>query len=91
MHVDKTVENAKQCMCFKCPSYAPICKAKNWSDISFHNERIDDFKHYEMMFCAFEKSNCIHENRGCLCVKCPVHKKYGLNNEDYCLTTGGVL
>ncbi len=91
MHVDKTVENIKQCMCFKCPSYTPICKAKNWSDISFLGENISKHSHYEMMFCAFEKSNCIHENRGCLCVKCPVHQKYELNNEDYCLKTGGVL
>ena len=48
-------------------------------------------EHLELMFCAFEKSNCIHENRGCLCEKCPVHKKYALNNEDYCLNTGGIL
>ena len=91
MRVDKTLENIKQCVCLKCPSYTLGCRSKNRDNIALLNEDIDKIKHHEIMFCAFEKSNCIHENRGCLCVKCPVHKKYELNNEDYCLKTGGVL
>lgn len=88
MIVEKTTENAKACRCLVCPSYTPACKMKNGKDIPFD---VSGLSHLEMMFCAFEKSNCIHENLGCLCEKCSVHKKYALNNEDYCLKTGGVL
>lgn len=88
MRVNKTIENVKQCICDKCPSYTLACRNKN---NFLHDDNIADLNHYEMMFCAFEKSNCIHENRGCICSKCAVHKKYQLNNEDYCLSTGGVL
>lgn len=86
MRVNKTIENAKQCICFRCPSYTLACKNK-----FLEEDDISDLNHYEMMFCAFEKSSCIHENRGCICSKCDVHKKYQLNNEDYCLKTGGVV
>ena len=65
-----------------------IQQLKNGKDIPYD---VSHLEHLELMFCAFEKSNCIHENRGCLCEKCPVHKKYALNNEDYCLNTGGIL
>ena len=91
MHVDKSIENLRECLCLECPSYTKFCKKKNvYKDI---DDKIDMNKlgHLEMMFCAFEKSDCIHENLGCLCMKCPVHKKYALNSEDYCLATGGVL
>lgn len=91
MHVDKTPENARFCMCLTCPSYTLSCKLKNETDLEQKAEEIKNLEHWEMMFCAFEKSHCIHENRGCLCVKCPVHKKYALNNEDYCLNTGGIM
>lgn len=91
MQVDKTLENARSCLCLQCPSYTKGCHLKNESDVVAKMPRIDEFSHFEIMFCAFEKSNCIHENRGCLCTKCPVHQKYALNNEDYCLSTGGIL
>ncbi len=88
MRVDKTLENAEQCICVKCLSYTLACKNKN---NTFENGCIENLNHYEKMFCAFEKSDCISENRGCICLKCAVHKKYKLNNEDYCVNTGGVL
>ncbi len=88
MRVDKTIDNVKGCLCRSCPSYSSHCKLKSGEYLPFD---ISHLSHLEVMFCAFEKSNCIHENRGCLCGKCPVHKKYALNNEDYCLCTGGVL
>ena len=91
MHVEKTIDNAKSCLCFTCPSYTTHCKMKNSDEIALDMSHINDASHMELMFCAFEKSNCIHENRGCLCQDCPVHKKYKLNNEDYCLNTGGIL
>ena len=88
MRVDKTVENVRSCLCWKCPSYSSRCKLKNGQEIPFD---VSHLQHLEVMFCAFEKSNCIRENQGCLCAKCMVHKKYALNNEDYCLNTGGVF
>lgn len=91
MRVDKTVENAHECQCLKCPSYTKTCKMKNnmYTPLDVA-DRIDNDEHWELLFCAMDKSNCIHENRGCKCMGCPVHKKYALNNEDYCLHTGGV-
>ncbi len=88
MRVDKTTENALACKCLSCPSYTTTCKLKNGDEIP---QDISKLHHLERMFCAFDKSNCIHENRGCLCEGCPVHTKYALNNEDYCLSTGGIL
>ena len=90
-HVEKTMENLRLCKCFECPSYTKACKSKNSSNLYDNISEIKEVNHLEIMFCAFEKSDCIHENQGCLCLKCPVHKKYALNNEDYCLTTGGIL
>lgn len=91
MRVDRTLENAKSCMCLACPSYTKGCKVKNESEVVHDITHINDVEHFEIMFCAFEKSNCIHEHQGCLCAKCSVHTKYALNNEDYCLNTGGIL
>jgi len=87
MRVEKTMENVNSCMCLSCPSYTTTCKIKNGVETVFD---VSHLEHLEKMFCAFEKSNCIRENRGCLCEKCEVHKKYGLHNEDYCLNTGGI-
>jgi len=91
MRVEKTIENAKNCLCLKCPSYTTFCKHHNKLNELINEKNLADKSHFEMMFCAFEKSACIHENNGCLCLKCPVHKKYELNNEDYCLNNGGVF
>ena len=90
-NVDKTMENIRKCLCLECPSYTKHCKSKNTLKIYENIHKIKDIKHFEIMFCAFEKSDCIDENLGCLCTKCLVHKKYSLNNEDYCMTSGGVL
>ena len=91
MRVEKTATNAQMCQCLSCPSYTTTCKIKN----NMHNNKDvlkkQDDEHWELLFCAMEKSNCIHENRGCVCQVCPIHKKYALNNEDYCLHTGGVF
>lgn len=91
MKVDKTTENARNCMCLTCPSYTKTCKIKNIPNLTKNIIDVDETQHLEIMFCAFEKSNCIHEHKGCLCSDCPVHKKYNLNNEDYCLNTGGIM
>ena len=87
MQVDKTKENACNCLCIMCPSYEKVCKPTK-QDVSTTD--LQNIKHYEKMFCAFEKSNCIHIDRGCLCQNCEVFKKYGLRHKEYCLKTGGI-
>jgi hypothetical protein len=91
MHIEKNLENLNACQCLNCPSYTQSCKLKNKEDLEKRLDNLSAVTHFEKMFCAFEKSHCIHENFGCKCTQCAVHKKYALNNEDYCLHTGGVL
>ena len=91
MKVEKTLENVGKCLCLQCPSYTKSCHLRSEKELFEKINNINTEKHFEVMFCAFEKSDCIQENRGCLCSQCPIHKKYALNNEDYCLSTGGVL
>lgn len=90
MLVAKTKENLKNCRCMECPSYTAGCKIRNYPVNLFKlMDDLDNIEHFEGMFCAFEKSNCIEEDKGCLCEECPVHAKYNLVREDYCLKTGG--
>ena len=42
MHVDKTVENARECMCLTCPSYTKTCKIKNVPELTEEVEHIED-------------------------------------------------
>ena len=92
MLVAKTKENLKACLCRDCPSYTMGCKIKNYPvNLIKLMEDLDNVEHFEGMFCAFEKSHCIDEDRGCLCEECPVHAKYDLVREDYCLKTGGEI
>lgn len=91
MQVAKTKENLKNCQCMHCPSYSTGCKIKSMPENILHMmENIENVEHFEGMFCAFEKSKCIHEDKGCVCDTCPVHKQYQLNKDDYCLKTGGM-
>lgn len=91
MRVDKTKENLKKCICMDCPSYSLGCKIKSAPENLLKlAEGLDKADHYEKMFCAFDKSHCINEDKGCICDNCEVHKYYGLNREDYCIVTGGI-
>lgn len=45
--------------------------------------------HIEGMFCAFGKSNCITDEKGCVCPECAVYKENNLTNVYYCLDEGG--
>ncbi len=88
--VDKTENNIKRCLCLNCPSYSTTCKLKNATQsASRATQNLKNRTHYEKMFCAFEKSNCIHLDRGCLCNECMNFKEYNLENCTYCLHTGG--
>lgn len=74
----------------KCPSYTMGCKIKSMPEtIVKMFEDLENVNHFEGMFCAFEKSKCIHEDKGCMCESCPVYTKYDLVREEYCLKSGG--
>lgn len=91
MQVEKTTGNVCKCLCLMCPSYEKICKINNMNENqNISTKNLQAKIHYEKMFCAFEKSNCIHFNKGCLCDKCEVFKKYNLRKKEYCITTGGM-
>lgn len=84
--VDKTMGNLAKCNCVSCPSFGVYCQAKAIpGDVKELAKGIDHAKHFEGMFCAFEKSDCIHEEHGCKCGDCEVAKDYHLHHLYYCL------
>ena len=90
--VDKTTENIKLCRCMTCPSYTEHCKLKNAPENFLKSlENLQNMQHYEKLYCAFEKSNCIYQDKGCVCSECDVYKNYNLQNHDYCLHNGGIM
>ena len=90
VYVARTKENLERCKCMDCPSYTLGCKIKNMpANLYKLMGNLDETEHFEGMFCAFEKSNCIEEGRGCLCGECEIFHKYRLNRQDFCLTDGG--
>lgn len=89
--VDRTEENLRKCLCADCPSYIVSCKMKNYPiNVAKRIKGIESAEHYEKMFCSFGKSNCIHEDRGCLCDRCEVFVENDLDKEEYCLIDGGL-
>ena len=92
MHtVARTSENLKKCRCSDCPSYTAGCKIKNYPANLFKLvDGLDQAEHFEGMFCAFGKSHCIHEEKGCLCEQCEVFAENKLSREEYCMTDGGI-
>lgn len=89
--IAKTELNASRCMCLNCPSYTTFCKIKNMEQNTTRATKyLTERTHYEKMFCAFEKSNCIHLNKGCMCEECANFKAYHLDKNTYCLHTGGI-
>jgi len=86
----KTKENLKKCICMSCPSYTLGCKMKSMPKnmIGMMGD-ISKKDHFEGLFCAFEKSNCITEKKGCVCATCPVYKENNLEKLYFCTTTDG--
>jgi hypothetical protein len=88
--VAKTKENLAKCMCMKCPSYTFACKMKSMpGNIMAMMSDLAEKKHMEGMYCAFEQSKCIDEEKGCVCGDCPIHKENDLDKGYYCMATGG--
>ena len=83
--VEKTKENLKKCLCMKCPSYSMGCKIKNMPvNMMGMMGDLSKKKRFEGLFCAFGKSKCIKEKKGCLCLNCPVALENNLTEEYYC-------
>lgn len=91
MHtVARTSENLQKCRCSVCPSYTTRCKVKNYPlNLLRIIDGIDNMEHFEAMFCAFGKSNCIHEDKGCLCENCEVFSENNLSKDEYCMSANG--
>jgi hypothetical protein len=89
--VDKTKTNVKNCICTACPSFGFACqmKAKPKNTMEMMKHDIFHVDHMEILFCAFDKSNCIDAPKGCVCPDCPVHSEYKLDKMYYCLANGG--
>lgn len=89
--VSRTSDNLRKCLCSDCPSYTKTCKIKNYPiNLMKLVDGVENVEHYEKMFCAFGKSHCIQEDKGCLCENCEVFAENNLNKEDYCLVDGGL-
>ena len=53
------------------------------------HQGIDKTDNLEGMYCAYEKSRCIEEEKGCVCGKCALTAEYGLDKMYYCTVTDG--
>jgi hypothetical protein len=87
--VAKTKENLKKCLCMKCPSYVFACQIKSMPGNMILMMSDMDKIHAETMFCAYEKSHCIDEEKGCLCATCELFKHYELGKGYFCIVTDG--
>ena len=91
VYVARTKENLERCKCMSCPSYTLGCKLKNMpGNLYKMMENLENIEHFEGMYCAFEKSRCINEDKGCVCSSCDIYNEYKLKKEDYCLANGGI-
>ena len=88
--VPKTKENLKKCICMKCPSYTFACKMKSMpGNVILMMGDMSHKIHAEAMFCAYEKSSCIDEEKGCNCGNCDLFKEYELGKGYFCLVSDG--
>lgn len=89
--VERTKENLMKCQCKSCPTYTFTCKlmAAPGNIILLFDTMNDNRLHAETMFCAYNKSQCITDEKGCKCSSCEVHKENGLDTIYFCTNTGG--
>ncbi|MCK5039667.1 MAG: DUF2769 domain-containing protein [Candidatus Aenigmarchaeota archaeon] len=89
--VEKSKENLKKCICMKCPSYKLGCKMKSMPKnmMTMLKGNISELNHFEGLFCAFENSNCITEESGCICANCELYKENKLDKLYFCTQTEG--
>jgi len=88
--VARTRENLFKCLCKKCPTYSFTCKIMSMpGNAILLIDPKEDRPWAETMFCAYSKSRCIQEEKGCLCVQCEVYRENELTNTYFCLADGG--
>ncbi|MGM0652571.1 MAG: DUF2769 domain-containing protein [Bacillota bacterium] len=89
--VKRTRENLAKCLCKECPSYTFTCKlmAMPGNVILLIDPMDDENLHAETMFCAYNKSQCINEEKGCKCPDCEVNKENDLGKTYFCISEGG--
>jgi len=88
--VPKTKANLMKCKCMQCPSYNFACKIKSMpGNVILVIGDMEDKLHAETMFCAYEKSHCIDEEKGCICGSCELYKEYDLEKVYFCTKTDG--
>lgn len=89
--VKRTRENLAKCLCKECPSYTFTCKlmAMPGNVILLIDPMDDESLHAETMFCAYNKSQCINEEKGCKCPDCEVNKENDLGKTYFCISEGG--
>jgi len=88
--VPKEKGNLIKCMCKKCPTYDFACKVKSIpGNVGLILGDMEDKTHAETLFCAYEKSNCIEDEKGCLCPTCELFKEYELGKTYFCTVTAG--
>lgn len=74
----------------KCPSYTMGCKMRNMPSILADMMKgLDKQENFEGLYCAFKKSKCISNKKGCVCKDCSVFKENPIENLYYCTTTDG--
>jgi len=74
--VAKTRENILKCLCKKGPTYSFTCKVMAMpGNLILLVDPKEDRPWAETMFCAYSKSNCIKEEKGCLCAQCKYTRK----------------
>jgi len=84
--VTRTKDNLGKCQCMKCPTYTFMCKVKSApGNIMAMMGDIGKKDHMEAMYCAFDKSKCIEEEKGCICMTCAIFSEYNLDKAYYCL------
>ncbi len=59
------------CICADCPSYLDCSEKGGSAELGF-------------CFPTIGKSECIEEEKGCICGSCPVTEKMGLKHGYYC-------
>jgi len=89
--IERTKENLAKCLCKECPSYTFACKMMAMpGDIILLIDPMDNEKlHAETMFCAYHKSQCINEEKGCKCPDCEVYSENDLGKTYFCTNEGG--
>lgn len=88
--IEKTLPNLMKCICVRCHTYTFSCMGKGVpGNLKALAEGLGKSEHLEGMFCAFEKSECITEDKGCICDKCALFQGNKLDKRSYCLSTGG--